>query len=65
MESFMRTTVLALTLIAAFAAPAFAESEKAAEEKATQETVKKAPAQSGDNWGTCGDSVEDDNGGCE
>ena len=62
----MRTTVLALTLVAAFAAPAFAESEKVAEEKAThEETVKKAPAQSGDNWGTCGDSVEDDNGGCE
>ena len=64
----MRTTVLALTLVAAFAAPAFAESEKATEEKATpaqEETVKKAPAQSGDNWGTCGDTVEDDNGGCE
>jgi hypothetical protein len=64
----MRTTVLALTLIAAFAAPAFAESEKATEPKSTgthEAAVKKAPAQSGDNWGTCGDAVEDDNGGCE
>jgi hypothetical protein len=61
----MRTTVLALTLIAAFAAPAFAEPEKAAEPKAThEETAKKAPAQN-DDWETCSPGVQDDNGGCE
>ena len=63
----MRTTVLALTLIAAIAAPAFAESEKAAEPKAApvqEETVKKAPAQN-DSWETCSPDVPDDNGGCD
>jgi hypothetical protein len=62
----MRTTVLALTLVAAFAAPAFAESEKAAEPKAAhEEAVKKAPAQINDpNWTPCNyqDGDNDDNG---
>ena len=64
----MRTTVLALTLIAAFAAPAFAEPEKA-EPKATpvhEETVKKAPAQINDpNWQPCDYSSDSDVDGCE
>jgi len=60
----MRTPVLALTLIAAFAAPAFAEPEKAAEPNAThEETVKKAPAQNDDWEGSPG--VQDDKDACE
>jgi hypothetical protein len=60
----MRTTVLALTLIAAFAAPAFAAEEKAQEKATHEETAKKAPAQN-DDWETCSPGVQDDNGGCE
>jgi uncharacterized membrane protein len=64
----MRSTVLALTLIAALAAPALAEPEKAADEKATpahEETVKKAPAPINDpNWTPCDYTSDNDDNGC-
>jgi hypothetical protein len=71
-ESVMRTTILALTLVAAFAAPAFAESEKAVEAEHQQATpaqehpVEKAPAQVNDpDWKPCKYQSERDPNGCE
>ena len=71
-ESVMRTTILALTLVTAFAAPAFAEPEKAVEAEhqqvapAQEHPVEKAPAQVNDpDWKPCNYYSEKDPNGCE
>jgi hypothetical protein len=68
----MRTSILALTLVAAFAAPAFAESEKAVEAEhqqaapAQEHPVEKAPAQVNDpDWKPCNYYSQKDPNGCE